>query len=76
MERRKRNLVYTDFKDVRGELTEIDLEGVKQTVFDVSYYRERVALHLQGNLDHIAMQTLRHGRALTPLGLAALQDML
>ncbi|MFI7744177.1 DEAD/DEAH box helicase family protein [Kocuria rhizosphaericola] len=76
IERRKRNLVYTNFADVRGELTEINLEGVKQPTFDVSYYRERVALHLQGHLDHIAMQRLRHGRALTAIDLEALEEML
>ncbi|WP_344121294.1 type I restriction-modification enzyme R subunit C-terminal domain-containing protein [Kocuria aegyptia] len=76
LEKRKCDPVDTNFEDVRGELAEIDLKGVNQTTSDVSYYRERVALHLRGHLDHIAMQRLRHGRALTTLDLAASEKML
>ncbi|REE04253.1 type I restriction enzyme R subunit [Citricoccus muralis] len=76
IERRKRNLVYTNFEDVRGELTEVDLEGVKHSAFDVSYYRERAALYLQGHLEHITMQKLRRGRALTTTDLASLEQIL
>lgn len=76
LDKSKRKPVYSNFEDTLGPVAETALVGVKQPVFDVSYFRERVKLHLQEHLDNMSMQRLRRGRALTPMDLEALEDML
>lgn len=59
-----------------GENSEGALGGVNEAIFDVSYFRERVEIHLRGHLDHISIQRLRRGRSLTEEDLHALEGLL
>lgn len=76
IERRRRNMVYTDFEDTLGEVKEVEVLGVHTSSVDLSYYRERVSLYLKDHLDHVSMQRLRRGRALTPDDLSVLEQIL
>lgn len=76
IEKKKRNIVYSDFEDTMGEITEVKLAGVHEQVFDVSFFRARVEVHLREHLDHISIQRLRRGRALTKDDLDALEGLL
>nr|WP_281070181.1 DEAD/DEAH box helicase family protein [Paeniglutamicibacter psychrophenolicus] len=76
IEKKKRKSVYTHFEDTLGEVLEGELAGVNEPAFDVSYFRERVKIHLRGHLDHISIQRLRRGRALTQDDLGAIEEML
>ena len=76
IERRRRNIVYTDFEDTLGEVREVELEGVYTSSLDLTYYRERISVYLQDHLDHVAVQRLRRGRALTPDDLSVLEKLL
>ncbi|MGO2067991.1 DEAD/DEAH box helicase family protein [Glutamicibacter arilaitensis] len=76
IEKKKRNIVYSNFVDTMGDISEVTLGGVHEQIFDVSYFRERVEIHLRGHLDHISIQRLRRGRALTEEDLEALEGLL
>lgn len=76
IEKKKRNIVYSDFGDAMGEISEVTLGGVHEPIFDVSFFRERVEIHLREHLDHISIQRLRRGRALTEEDLEALERLL
>ncbi|MGG5752763.1 type I restriction-modification enzyme R subunit C-terminal domain-containing protein [Zafaria sp. Z1313] len=72
----RRKPVYADFEDTVGELTEVELEGVRHSAFDISFYRERVEVYVREHLDHMAVQRLRRGLPLTEMDLRALEEML
>lgn len=76
IERRRRNLVYADFEDTLGEVREVELVGVHSSSLDLTFYRERIAAYLKDHLDHVAIQRLRRGWALTPDDLSVLEDLL
>ncbi|MEE1621638.1 DEAD/DEAH box helicase family protein [Zafaria sp. J156] len=76
LDKRRRKPVYADFEDTVGELTEVELEGVRHSAFDISFYRERVEVYVREHLDHMAVQRLRRGLPLTEMDLRALEEML
>ena len=76
LEKKKRKPVYADFSDTLGVPEEIEMGGLGAEAFDVSYFRERVRIYLSGHLDHLAVQRLRRGKALTGTDLESLEDML
>lgn len=76
IDKRKRKIVYSNFQDTIGDITEIDLNGVTESVFDLSYFRQQVEIHLRKHLNHISIQRLRHGHPLTDTDLNALENML
>lgn len=76
IEKKKRNIVYSNFGDTMGDISEVELGGVSAPIFDISFFRERVELHLREHLDHISIQRLRRGRALTEDDLQALEGLL
>ncbi|MFJ5976123.1 DEAD/DEAH box helicase family protein [Pseudarthrobacter oxydans] len=76
IEKRKRNVVYTNFLDELGELEEIDLAGASNGHIDLARYREKIRLYLADHQDHAAIQRLRRNRQLTALDLSELERIL
>jgi type I restriction enzyme, R subunit len=75
LDRRKRVVVYTDFADELGEVTEVQLRGVSIGT-DFERFREKARAYLRANEDHLALQKLRRNRQLTQSDLAELERML
>ena len=75
IEKGKRHIVYTDFKDELGDDTAIDLPGVS-TGMNFERFREKARLFLKAHEDHLALQRLRRNQPLTPTDLEELERML
>lgn len=77
IERKHRKLVYSNFADQADPVRPGELAGVTESAFDLSYFRERVRLFLESQLDtSFALQRLRSGKPLTDTDLAALEQLL
>jgi type I restriction enzyme R subunit len=76
IEKRKRNVVYTNFQDELGELEEIALAGASTGFMDFSRYRDKTRLYLADYQDHTTIQRLRRNRQLTDQDLAELGRIL
>ena len=75
VEKSKRALVYTDFVDELGEITEVPFEEFS-VASDLERFRAKVRSHLRTNQDHVTLQKVRRNRQLTPTDLAELERML
>lgn len=76
IEKKRRNVVYTNFEDELGDLVEIELDGVHSGVNDFSWYREKARTYLRSHLDLATLQRLRRNKPLTELDLAELERIL
>ncbi|MBO1268315.1 DEAD/DEAH box helicase family protein [Arthrobacter sp. PO-11] len=76
IEKRRRNVVYTNFQDELGELEEIELSGASNGHVDLVRYREKIRLYLSQHQDHASIQRLRRNKQLTALDLAELERIL
>jgi type I restriction enzyme R subunit len=76
IEKRKRNVVYTSFRDELGELAEVELVGASNGHVDLSRYREKIRTYLAGYQDHATIQRLRRNKQLTALDLSELERIL
>ncbi|HLU33576.1 MAG TPA: type I restriction-modification enzyme R subunit C-terminal domain-containing protein, partial [Natronosporangium sp.] len=75
VEKSKQALVYTDFVDELGEITEVPFEEFS-VASDLERFRAKVRSHLRTNQDHVTLQKVRRNRQLTPTDLAELERML
>jgi type I restriction enzyme R subunit len=76
IEKKRRKVVYTNFGDTLGEITEGELKGTTTGSLNLSRYREKARTYLQDFLDHVTIHRLRRGLPLTETDLAELQRML
>ncbi|MCQ9163912.1 DEAD/DEAH box helicase family protein [Arthrobacter sp. STN4] len=76
IEKKRRNVVYTNFEDELGELVEIELDGVHSGVNNFDRYRQKAQMYLRSHLDLATLQRLRRNKPLTPLDLAELERIL
>lgn len=76
IEKKKRNVVYTNFTDELGELVEISLNGVHSGINDFKRYRQKVQVYLRAHLDLATLQRLRRNKPLTDLDLSELERIL
>jgi type I restriction enzyme R subunit len=76
IEKRKRNVVYTNFLDELGDLEEVGLTGASNGHIDLARYREKIRLYLADYQDHAAIQRLRRNKQLTALDLSELERIL
>jgi type I restriction enzyme, R subunit len=76
LEKRRRNVVYTNFRDELGELTEIELTGTSNGHIDLARYREKVRQYLAQYQEHATIQRLRRNKQLTALDLSELERIL
>ncbi|MFY1577904.1 DEAD/DEAH box helicase family protein [Verrucosispora sp. WMMD703] len=75
IERGKRTIVYTDFVDQLGELTEITIPQARVGT-DYERFRIKARAYLRQHEDHVALQKLRRNRQLSPTDLVELERML
>ncbi|WP_035776064.1 DEAD/DEAH box helicase family protein [Arthrobacter sp. H5] len=75
IEKKRRNVVYTDFEDELGEVNEVGLRAAVGPV-DLVRYREKVRVYLNGKMNHATIQRLRRNRQLTELDLSELERLL
>jgi type I restriction enzyme, R subunit len=75
IEKRSRNVLYTDFEDQVGEATSFDLLGITPPQ-DMDRFRAKARAFLRDHEDHIAIHRLRMNKPLTPNDLEALESML
>ena len=75
IEKQQRKPIYTDFEDVIGEGTDIDLPGFADGA-NFEKFRAKAQAFLRAHQDHIAIQKLRRNKALTPSDLSELEHML
>jgi type I restriction enzyme R subunit len=75
IEKRSRNVLYTDFEDEIGEATSFDLLGITPPQ-DMERFKAKARAFLRDHQDHIAIHRLRMNKPLTPSDLEALESML
>lgn len=74
IEKRKRAIVYSDFADEIGEGVAHDLPQIGE--IDFVRFKAKARSFLKKHEDHIALNRLRHGKALTAIDLGELEKML
>jgi type I restriction enzyme, R subunit len=75
VDRQVESIIYTDFQDELGELTEVTVP-IEQTGFSPYQYRKKVEAYIRANQNHIAIAKLRRNLPLTETDLIALEEML
>ncbi|WP_151481864.1 DEAD/DEAH box helicase family protein [Streptomyces albicerus] len=75
IERRKRNIVYTDFVDEQtGDLTVAYLHGMTVGT-DMQRFTQKARRYLRAHEDHLAIQKLRRNRQITATDLSELEEI-
>ena len=75
IEKSKKKVVYTDFIDELGTETVFDLPEVANGL-DMARFKDKARQFLKAHEDHVALQRLRRGQALTPTDVVELERML
>jgi type I restriction enzyme, R subunit len=75
IEKRSRQVLYTDFEDELGAETTFDLLGITPPQ-DMERFRAKARAFLREHQDNIAIHRLRMNKPLTPTDLDSLEDML
>lgn len=75
IEKRKRNVLYTDFEDEIGEGQEVVFERFVSTD-EFAKFREKARHFLKAHEDHLAVAKLRTNKPLTPTDLGELERIL
>ncbi len=75
IEKAKKIVVYTDFKDELGDETTIDLPQVGNGM-NLVKFKEKARQFLRAHESHISLQRLRRNQPLTPSDLTELELML
>ena len=83
IEKSKKTVVYTDFIDELGTETTVDLPEVGNGIgmgtgpgLDMARFKDKARQFLKAHADHLALQRLRRGQALTATDLVELARML
>ncbi|PUE51417.1 restriction endonuclease subunit R [Limnohabitans sp. 2KL-17] len=71
----KKKVVYTDFEDELGEMTQIDLPQVTAGL-NMAKFKDKARQFLREHESHLALQRLRRNQPLTPTDLDELEKML
>jgi type I restriction enzyme R subunit len=71
----KRRIVYTDFADAMGPVTEVTITGTGSGV-DRARFEAKARLYLRSHLDHVALQKLYRNKPLTTADLDELRRMM
>jgi type I restriction enzyme R subunit len=75
IDKRQRQIVYTDFEDEMGNAAVIELPGFT-TADGFARFREKARQFLREHADHLSVRKLRTNAQLTPADLAELERML
>jgi type I restriction enzyme R subunit len=71
----KKKVVYTDFEDELGEMTQVDLPQVTAGL-NMAKFIDKARQFLREHESHLALQRLRRNQPLTPTDLDELEKML
>ncbi|SPB14456.1 hypothetical protein NOV72_01698 [Caballeronia novacaledonica] len=71
----KKKIVYTDFADELGEMTEVTLPQVTAGL-NMAKFKEKARVFLRAHENHLALQRLRRNQSLTATDLEELERML
>lgn len=75
LDKKKRAVVYTDFTDTLGELTERNMPEMRSGT-DVERYTAKVRDYLRRQPDNLALRKVRSGKSLTLADLESLEQLL
>ena len=75
IEKGKKNIVYTNFKDEIGDSIEIDLPQVTAGL-NMAKFKEKARIFLKAHESNLSLQRLRRNQSLTVTDLAELEKML
>lgn len=75
VEKTRQNPIYTDFEDLFGEATTVNLPGITPGT-NFERFRSKARAFLRQHQDHVALQRLRRNKQLTPEDLESLEEML
>lgn len=75
IDKRERKIVYTDFEDEIGDISEVALSGFGITN-DLAQYRKKVKHFLKAHENHIAINKLKHNVPITPTDIQELERLL
>jgi len=76
IEKRRRNVVYTNFQDELAEIEEIELTSASNGHVDLARYRDKIRQYLDQYQEHASIQRLRRNKQLTALDLSELERIL
>ena len=76
IEKGRRKPIYTDFADLLGDETDVELPGFVSAGGSFEKFRSKARAFLRAHQDHAAILKLRTNRALTASDLAELERML
>ncbi|MDX8150502.1 DEAD/DEAH box helicase family protein [Patulibacter brassicae] len=76
LEKGTRRIVYTDFADELGAITDVEVPGIGAPATDFERFREKARVYLRTHLDHVAVAKLHRNRPLTPVDLDELERVL
>ena len=71
----QKKIVYTDFEDTLGEVSEVELPAVASGL-NMAKFRGKAQAFLKEHESHLALQRLRRNQPLTPTDLKELEKML
>lgn len=71
----QKKIVYTDFEDAIGEMTQVDLPQVISGL-NMAKFKDKARAFLKEHASHLALQRLRRNQPLTPVDLDELEKML
>lgn len=75
IDKEQRKIIYTDFEDEIGEITESSLDGLITTT-DLAQYRKKMMHFLREHENHIAINKLKHNVPITPTDINELEKIL
>ncbi|MGK7915064.1 MAG: RNA-guided endonuclease TnpB family protein, partial [Prochloraceae cyanobacterium] len=75
IDRQQQNIIYTDFIDELGEITDVNVP-IQQTGFSPYQYRKKVETYIRNNENHVAIAKLKRNLPLTEADLDSLETML
>ena len=75
IDKEQRKIIYTDFEDEIGEITESSLDGLITTT-DLAQYRKKMMHFLKEHENHIAINKLKHNVPITPTDINELEKIL
>ena len=75
IEKSKRFIVYTDFIDELGAVSEVALSGLTVGA-DLERFQAKARVYLRAHQDHLALQTVRRNKPLSAVDLTELERML
>jgi type I restriction enzyme R subunit len=75
IDKKGHKIIYTDFQDEIGDLTEFELSGLP-TANDLAQYKKKVTAFIRSHENHITINKLNHNLPITASDIAELERLL